>query len=266
MTAEQETREWALAEAFVSLADTLVDEYDVIELLDRLSADCVALLPVDAAGLLLSDQRGSLRVVSASTAEAHLVELFQVQISEGPCLDCFHSSSQVIATDLSEDRRWPRFAARARDAGYRAVHALPLRLRSETIGALNLFGNLSLSPQDLRIGQALADVATIGILQERAIHHREILAEQLQVALNSRVIIEQASGMLAERGRLDVAQAFALLRSHARSSGRRLSDLARDVVNGATTSDALLRPAPRRSPSPSRSDNKRSDRRGETSR
>jgi len=266
MTAEQETREWALAEAFVSLADTLVDEYDVIELLDRLSTDCVALLPVDAAGLLLSDQRGSLRVVSASTADAHLVELFQVQISEGPCLDCFHSSSQVTATDLSEDRRWPRFAARARDAGYRAVHALPLRLRSETIGALNLFGNLSLSPQDLRIGQALADVATIGILQERAIHHREILAEQLQVALNSRVIIEQASGILAERGRLDVAQAFTLLRSHARSSGRRLSDLARDVVNGATTSDALLRPAPRRSPSPSRSDNERSDRRGETSR
>jgi hypothetical protein len=120
MTAEQETREWALAEAFVSLADTLVDEYDVIELLDRLSTDCVALLPVDAAGLLLSDQRGSLRVVSASTTQAHLMELFQLQTSEGPCLDCFHSSSQVTATDLSEDPRWPRFAARARQAGYRA--------------------------------------------------------------------------------------------------------------------------------------------------
>ena len=128
------------------------------------------------------------------------------------------------------------------------MHALPLRLRSETIGALNLFGNRSLSAQDLRIGQALADVATIGILQERAIHRREILAEQLQVALNSRVIIEQASGILAERGRLDIAQAFTLLRSHARSNNRRLSDLARDVVTGATTIDALLRPAPRRSP------------------
>jgi hypothetical protein len=184
-------------------------------------------------------------VVSASTAQAHLVELFQVQTSEGPCLDCFHSSSQVTATDLSEDRRWPRFAARARQAGYRAVHALPLRLRSDTIGALNLFGNVSLSAQDLRIGQALADVATIGILQERAIHRREVLAEQLQVALNSRVIIEQASGILAERGGLDIAQAFILLRSHARSNNRRLSDLARDVVTGATTIDALLRPAPR---------------------
>ena len=121
--------------------------------------------------------------------------------------------------DLGDDRRWPRFAARARQAGYRAVHALPLRLRSETIGALNLFGNPIRSlAQDLRIGQALADVATIGILQERAIHRREVLAEQLQVALNSRVIIEQASGILAERGRLDIAQAFNLLRSHARSN------------------------------------------------
>ena len=177
-----------------------------------------------------------------------------------------HTSQQVTATNLNHDGRWPRFTARARQAGHRAVHALPLRLHSETIGALNLFGNVSLSPQDLRIGQALADVATIGILQERAIHHREILAEQLQVALNSRVIIEQASGILAERGKLDIAQAFTMLRSHSRSSGRRLSDLARDVVNGATTIDALLHPAPRRSPSPSPSRNTRSDRHDETSR
>ena len=125
MTAEQETRERALAEAFVSLADTLVDDYDVMELLDRLSTDCVALLAVDAAGLLLTDQRGSLQVVSASTAQAHLLELFQVQTSEGPCLDCFHTSGQIAVADLASDRRWPRFAARARQAGYRAVHALP---------------------------------------------------------------------------------------------------------------------------------------------
>ncbi len=239
-----EGRERVLTEAFVSLADTLVTDYDVIDLLHRLCSDCVALLPVDAAGLMLSDQRGALRVVSSSTEQAHLVELFQLQANEGPCLDCFRTSRQVISPDLDNEPRWPRFVAHAREAGYRAVHALPLRLRSDTIGALNLFGNRPLSTQDLRIGQALADVATIGILQERAIHHREILAEQLQVALNSRVIIEQASGILAERGRLDLAQAFTLLRSHARSSNRRLSDLARDVVNGATTIDALLRPAP----------------------
>ena len=129
------------------------------------------------------------------------------------------------------------------EAGYRAVHALPMRLREETIGALNLF---RVHPGALRApscasGQALADVATIGILQERAIRRREVLAEQLQVALNSRVIIEQAKGILAERGRLDMAQAFALLRGHARSNNRRLSDLARGVVDG-TTAEAILRP------------------------
>jgi hypothetical protein len=180
----------------------------VIDLLARLSSDCVALLPVDAAGLLLSDQRGALQVVSSSTEQAHLMELFQVQTQEGPCLDCFRSSQQISAPDLGRDGRWPRFTQRAQQAGYRAVHALPLRLRFETIGALNLFGIHPgvLSPEDLRIGQALADVATIGILQERAIRRRDILAEQLQAALNSRVIIEQAKGILAERGQLDPSQ------------------------------------------------------------
>src|SRR3954447_3463384 len=139
MTAEQNTRERALAEAFVSLADTLVADYDVIDLLARLSSDCVALLSVDSAGLLLSDQRGALQVVSSSTEQAHLMELFQVQNQEGPCLDCYQSSQQVTAPDLSSERRWPGFAVHARRAGYRAVHALPLRLRFETIGALNLF-------------------------------------------------------------------------------------------------------------------------------
>jgi transcriptional regulator with GAF, ATPase, and Fis domain len=246
MTAEHETRARALAEALVSLADTLVADYDVIDLLARLSSDCVALLPVDAAGLLLSDQRGAVQVVSSSTEQAHLMELFQVQTQEGPCLDCFRSSQQTSAPDLNRDGRWPRFALRAQQAGYRAVHALPLRLRFETIGALNLFGIHpgALSPEDLRIGQALADVATIGILQERAIRRRDILAEQLQAALNSRVIIEQAKGILAERGRLDPSQAFTLLRDQARCNNVRLSDLARDVITGATTSDALLRPTP----------------------
>jgi GAF domain-containing protein len=148
--------------------------------------------------------------------------------------------------DLDRDGRWPRFSERALEAGYRAVHALPLRLREETIGALNLFSVRSgaLSPENMRIGQALADVATIGILQERAIRRRDILAEQLQAALNSRVMIEQAKGILAERGRLDLSDAFNLLRSQARFQNMRLSDLARDVITGATTTEALLRPGP----------------------
>jgi transcriptional regulator with GAF, ATPase, and Fis domain len=242
----QEGRERVLAEAFVSLADTLVTDFDVIDLLHRLCTDSVTLLPVDAAGLMLSDQRGTLRVVSSSTEQAHLLELFQLQANEGPCLDCFRTSRQIVSPDLGHETHWPRFVTHARQAGYRSVHALPLRLRSETIGALNLFSSTpgALSPHALRVGQALADVATIGILQERALHRQEVLAEQLQAALNSRVIIEQAKGMLAERGQIDLPQAFALLRSHARSRQQRLSDLARDVVNGATLPDTLLDPRP----------------------
>jgi GAF domain-containing protein len=242
--AGQEGRERVLTEAFVRLADTLVTDFDVIDLLHRLCSDSVTLLPVDAAGLMLSDQRGTLRVVSSSTEQVHLVELFQLQANEGPCLDCFRTSRQIVSADLGHEPRWPRFVERALQAGYRAVHALPLRLRSETIGGLNLFGSTpgALSPHALRVGQALADVATIGILQERAVRRQEVLAEQLQGALNSRVIIEQAKGMLAERGQIDLEQAFALLRSHARARQQRLSDLARDIVAGATIPDALLDP------------------------
>ncbi len=240
----QEGRERVLTDAFVNLADTLVTDFDVIDLLHRLCSDTVTLLPVDAAGLMLSDQRGALRVVSSSTEQAHLVELFQLQANEGPCLECVSTSRQVVSADLDLESRWPRFVARARQAGYRAVHALPLRLRSETIGGLNLFGSTpgELSAHALRVGQALADVATIGILQERAVRRQEVLAEQLQAALNSRVIIEQAKGMLAERGRIDLAQAFTLLRAHARSHQLRLSDLARDVVEGGTIPEILLDP------------------------
>lgn len=238
------SRERTLTEAFVRLADTLVTGYDMIDLLHRLCRDSIALLSVDAAGLMLSDQRGALRVVSSSTERARLVELFQVQTDEGPCLDCFRSSEQVASVDLGREVRWPRFVRRAAAAGFQAVHALPLRLRAETIGGLNLFLNRpgGLSPDDLRLGQALADVATIGILQERAIRRQEILAEQLQTALNSRVVIEQAKGMLAERGKVDLDRAFVLLRSHARSTGQRLSELASDIVNGATLLDAVVIP------------------------
>jgi transcriptional regulator with GAF, ATPase, and Fis domain len=243
MTANPASREQALAAAFVGLADTLVDDYDVIELLHRLTTDCVRLLPVDAAGLLLSDQRGDLRVVSSSTEQAHLVELFQVEANEGPCLECFRTSRPVAVADLVDSGgRWPRFSARAMREGFRSLHALPLRLRSETIGALNLFCVQPglLSPDDARIGQALADVATIGILQERALRRREVVAEQLQAALNSRVIIEQAKGVLAERGRLDMGAAFVALRNYARHNNLRLSDVARSVVDGTIETHSMI--------------------------
>jgi GAF domain-containing protein len=244
MSAEQGIRERALAEAFVTLADTLVADYDVIDVLHQLTIECVELLRVDAAGLLLSDHRGTLQMAAASTERARVVELFQLQSDEGPCLDCFRTSRPIAAPDLRGMTEWPRFIAHTLDTGYRSVHAVPMRLRTETIGALNLFrvDPGGLEPAELRIAQALADVATIGILQERAIRQREVLAEQLQVALNSRVIIEQAKGVLAERGQLEMERAFEVLRGYARSTQQRLSEVALGVANRTIAADVVLGP------------------------
>jgi transcriptional regulator with GAF, ATPase, and Fis domain len=223
-----------LSDTFVGLADTMVDDFDVIDFLHMLTDRSARLLSVSAAGVVLADPRGALRVAAASSEAAGLIELFQVQDDQGPCLDCFRTGQPVTAADLTgPDQRWPRFAAAATRAGFGAVHALPMRLRDQVIGALNLFsaGTGRLGPAGLRIGQALADVATIGLLQERNVRRAETLAEQLQAALNSRVVIEQAKGKLAERLGLDMDQAFTLLRDHARNSNQRLTDVARHVID-----------------------------------
>ncbi|HEY2261551.1 MAG TPA: GAF and ANTAR domain-containing protein [Streptosporangiaceae bacterium] len=223
-----------LSDTFVDLADTMVADFDVIDFLHMLTDRSVRLLPVSAAGVLLADPRGALRVAAASSEAAELVELFQIQNDQGPCLDCCRSGQPVTAAGLAgPDPRWPRFSAAATRAGFGAVHALPMRLRDQTIGALNLFsaGPGRLGPAGLRIGQALADVATIGLLQERNVRRAETLAEQLQAALNSRVVIEQAKGRLAERLGLDMDRSFALLRDHARNTNQRLTDVARHVID-----------------------------------
>ena len=225
-----------VAEAFVELADTLVDDFDVLDFMHQVTVRCAQVLGVSAAGVLLADQRGALRVAAASTEQTRLLELLQLQDDEGPCPECFHTGRPVAIADLSlVADRWPRFATAARDAGFASVHALPMRLRTDVIGALNLFGAKPglLDEDTIRLGQALADVATIGLLQARTIRHREVLAEQLQTALNSRIIIEQAKGVLAERHQLDMAQSFSLLRDTARNSNRRLSELARMVADGS---------------------------------
>jgi len=223
-----------LSETFVELTDTMVADFDIIDFLHVLTSRSVELLDVSAAGLLLADPRGELRVVAASSEAARLLELFQLQSDQGPCLDCFRSGHPVAVTDLGADQRWPRFAAAAGQAGFLAVQALPMRLRGQVIGALNLF-RVTAGPFDAdvaHVGQALADVATISLLHERSIRRTDTLNEQLQTALNSRVIIEQAKGKLAERLGIDVDQAFALLRDQARKSNQRLSDLARAFVDG----------------------------------
>ncbi len=230
--------EQQFTEAFVEMADTLVDDFDLMEFLHALTDRCVSLLGVSAAGLLLTDQRGALRLVAASSEQTRLLELFQVQIDEGPCLDCFRSGRPVAVADLAAAAgRWPRFVPAARGTGFEAVHALPMRLRSEVIGALNLFTAQAqeLDPETLRMGQALADVATIGLLQARTIQRRDAVTEQLQTALNTRVLIEQAKGVIAERRHVDMDVAFTLLRASARNHNRRMADLSRAVIDGSET-------------------------------
>jgi transcriptional regulator with GAF, ATPase, and Fis domain len=244
-----------LSDTFVDLADTMVADFDVIDFLHMLTDRSTRLLSASAAGVLLADPRGQLRVAAASSEAAGLVELFQIQSDQGPCLDCFRTGQPVTAAGLARpEQRWPRFAVAASQAGFGAVHALPMRLRDQVIGALNLFSTDTgpLGVAELRIGQALADVATIGLLQERNVRRAETLAEQLQAALNSRVVIEQAKGRLAERLGLDMDQAFALLREHARNTNQRLTDVARYITKSATADfppSASGQPRPhRRSP------------------
>ncbi|MEU4606174.1 GAF and ANTAR domain-containing protein [Kribbella sp. NPDC023972] len=230
------SREQRLAGVFVELADTLVDDFDMIEFLHTLTERSVELLHADAAGLILADPRDQLHVLASTTDQARVLELFELQNSEGPCLDCFTTGQPVVNIDLAEvETRWPRFQAATTAAGFRSVHALPLRLRGQVIGAMNLFcrNQTSLSDDDLAVGQALSDVATIGLLQERTVRRGEIIAEQLQGALNSRILIEQAKGVLAERAGIGVDAAFAVLRTYARRNERHLSAVAAAVIDGS---------------------------------
>ncbi|MFL6099454.1 MAG: GAF and ANTAR domain-containing protein [Actinomycetales bacterium] len=234
----EKAREQVLADAFVRLADTLVEDYDVVDLLNQLTEACLDLLQVAAAGMLLDDQQGHLVVVATSSEEARLVEVFQLQNNEGPCLDCLSTQHVVESGHLeTQDQRWPLFAPAAVAAGFRSVAAVPLRLRERTIGALNLFSSEpdEIPESDQRLAQALADIATIGILQQRLIHQGTVLGEQLQHALNSRVTVEQAKGVLAERKNLSMQAAFEELRAYARQHNRKLTDVASAVVNDGLT-------------------------------
>jgi transcriptional regulator with GAF, ATPase, and Fis domain len=231
------TSDRRVREVFVELTDTLVGDFDIIDFLDRLAARCVELLDVTACGLLLVDHRGNLNLLAASTERARLLELLQLQGSQGPCLETYHSGRAVHCTDLSgadATARWPRFAPAAAEAGFMSVHALPMRLRTEVIGAMNLFSAVQDPPDGeiIELGQSLANAATIGILHQRALHHREMVTEQLQGALNSRILIEQAKGFVAERQGVPVDEAFAALREYARAGNRKLLEVAEAVTDG----------------------------------
>ncbi|WP_244210569.1 GAF and ANTAR domain-containing protein [Amycolatopsis kentuckyensis] len=223
-----------LIETFVELADTLVDDFDTIAFLQVLVDRCVELLEVDAAGLQLSDHHGRLRLIASSSEQVRLLELLQLQNDEGPCLDAFRSGTRVSHPRLSTaGTTWPTFAEAAGKAGFAAVDAMPMKLRSDVIGALTLFRTASgaLPPGDLRTARALVDIATIGLLQERSIRRRDVVTEQLQLALTSRVLVEQAKGVLSVRLGVDMDSAFAALRGYARSHHLKLADLARTILD-----------------------------------
>ena len=221
--------------AFVKVADTLVADFDIIDFLETLAQYGVDLLGVSACGILLADQAGSLNLVAASTEQARILELSQLQNAEGPCMDAYRTLTTVSCPDLAADGgRWPSFAPAALEAGFSAVHAVPMRLRQQAVGAFNLFSAEAgaLDAETTELGQALADVATIGILHERAVRRHEVVTEQLQVALNSRIAIEQAKGVLAERLHLGIDDAFATLRGYARERNLKLAEVARAVAAG----------------------------------
>ena len=222
-----------LADVFVDVADTLVADFDLIEFLHNVAVHATEISGGAAAGLMLTDEDGRLHYMGASSDDARLLELFQLQNAEGPCLDCCRTGQPVISADLASSvDRWPVFVPRALAAEIHAVHAFPMRLREQVIGGLNVFGQQPgpLSSDQVRVVQALADVATIALIQEQAISRAEMVTEQLQSALNSRIVVEQAKGAVARAFGITVEDAFTLLRNHARNSRIRLTELAHTVV------------------------------------
>lgn len=227
------TREHRLIDTFVRLTDTLVDEYDVVDLLQNLVDSVVDIFDASAAGILLANQHQELEVVASTSERSSFVGLLQLDAGEGPCVECFATGRPVSVSDRAEmQRRWPTFAAASVESGYASVHAIPMRLRDTTLGSLNLFRETEgeLNPDDALAAQALTDVATISILQQRTLQHAELTQAQLQRALDSRVVIEQAKGFVAFTHSVDTEAAFVLLRQYARAHQERLADVARAVV------------------------------------
>lgn len=233
-------RERLLAATFVELADTLVKDYDLAEFCHFLTERCVELLPISQAGLMLAHD-DALEVMASSSERSHVLEVLQQQRQDGPCWDAFRTGRPTLVEDLRAVDQWPDFAAKAIELGFLSIHTLPLRLRRDVIGALNLLLTEpgGMSDEDVAIGQALADAATIGILQARAIRQAEDTAEHLHRALESRVAIEQAKGVISENLHVDVGEAFQILRSYARSQNRLLTEVAEAVVTGYVSPSEL---------------------------
>lgn len=219
------SREARLNAAFVMVADTLTADYHVADLLHTLVTECVEIVAAQAGGLMLVDAHGNLQLLASTSERADVVEVLQLDAGAGPCVDCFRTGLAVSVPDIAtSDGRWPAFRTASLEQGFRSVHATPMQLRGEVIGAMNLFGNKSgeLSPRDAAAAQALADVATIGILQERVAAHSQVISEQLQRALDGRILIEQAKGAVSQAHGVTMDQAFSELRAYARNHNLKL--------------------------------------------
>ncbi|WP_314451301.1 GAF and ANTAR domain-containing protein [uncultured Microbacterium sp.] len=230
-------REKELVDTFVELADTMVNGYDIVDLLYRLVTRCAQILGAADAGILIPDSHGSLEVVASTSERGQLISLLQLNEAQGPCLEAYHSGQPVTVDDFDAIRhRWPRFAEAAGEQGYTWMHAIPLRLRDEVIGSLNLFGDQpgALTAEDALAARGLADIATIGILHERAFQEMHLARTQLQHALDSRIVIEQAKGILSHTHGVDMEEAFRLLRDRARSTQRKLADVSREIIADAS--------------------------------
>ena len=239
-----ENREREIINAFVNLSNELVEDYDVVDVLSQLTGHCAHLLDIASAGLLIADDRGVLHLAVASSERTQQLELFQLQRDEGPCLDCYHSGTPVSVPDLeAEQERWPQFSRAALGAGFKSVHAVPMKLRGQVLGGLGLFGDNvgRLDSTDLDLAQALAHVACLAIVNERSASDRTTVNTQLQHTLTSRIVLEQAKGVIAHAGGLDIDGAFMVLRRYARANERNLGSVAADVVNRKLHADALMR-------------------------
>ncbi|MCU1579960.1 MAG: transcriptional regulator [Rhodoglobus sp.] len=238
------SREERITAAFVTVADTLIDDYDVIDLLHTLVEECTSILDVNAGGLVLADESGALQLIASTSEKADFVEVMQLNAGIGPCIQCFTTGLAVAVGDIEKSGgEWPGFQVAALRAGFRSIYATPLRLRGQTLGAMNLFSTKvgELNEPDAAVAQALADVATIGILQERSIRETGIVTEQLQRALESRIIIEQAKGVLSAVGHIGVDAAFTALRQYARHNNTSLRVVAEGVIDRSV--DVLARGA-----------------------
>jgi GAF domain/ANTAR domain len=239
-TVTEDPRETQVLDAVVTVVDSLLDDFDVVDLLTDLTEQCARLLDVAAAGLLLADPLGQLRLLAATSEQARDLELFQLQAYEGPCVECYTTGRSISVADLSADgARWPRFTAAAVDAGFASVHAVPMRAAGSVLGAVGLFGNRSgkLNEADLLVAQTLTHIACVAILQEHP-HTTDTVIPQMRSALASRVVVEQAKGFLRESLNVSLQEAFRLLRTYARTRGEHLTDVARRLMT-----DRFARPA-----------------------